>query len=374
MLVRVSSITMHAAVLLEGRRELEVVNDVEVAAPAAGQVLVRVANCGLCHSDLSIIESDAPGPLPLVLGHEAAGTVEAVGAGVSTLVPGDRVVLAALAPCGRCYWCVRGEYTVCEQALKFTSGYLPDGSTALSRGGAPVHRGLGVGGFGQYVITTETGAVKIPPETPLDVACIIGCAVLTGVGAVLNTAKVEPGATVLVTGLGGIGIAIVQGARLAGAARIVASDPVAERREAALSFGATDVLDPSTDDVVSACHRLTGVGVDYAFEAAGRVELIEAGLQATRVGGTTIAVGVPPFDQALTIAPAVMHVVLEKKFLGCLYGSGNPHREIPRIVAFWRRGMIDLEGMISSRRPLAEINAGFDDMRNGSGIRTVLAL
>jgi Zn-dependent alcohol dehydrogenase len=366
---------MRAALLETGGKPLNVIDDIDVAPLAAGQVRVRVANCGICHSDLTIVDNESSGPLPMVLGHEAAGTVEEVGAGVRTLKPGDKVLLAPLAPCGRCYWCVRGEASICQEAMSLFAGVLPDGSTPLSRHGAIVYRGLGVGGFGDVVVTTESGAVKIDPDTPLDVAAVVGCAVQTGVGAVLNTAKVEEGATVLVMGLGGIGISVVQGARVAGASRIIVSDPIASRREAAVHFGATDTLDPTSDDVVAASYELTqGIGVDYAFDAAGNARLLDAGLHATRRGGTTVGVGAPAADQSLTITPAVWHVVQEKKLLGCLFGSSNSHREVPRLLSLWRRGRLDLESMITYRRPLGEINDGLDDVRQGRGIRTVLTL
>jgi Zn-dependent alcohol dehydrogenase len=363
---------MRAALLEEAGRVLAVVDDVDVAIPGPGQVRVRVAHCGLCHSDLTVM--GVGGFLPVVLGHEAAGVVEEVGTGVTTLVPGDKVLLAPLAPCGRCYWCVRGEESICESAMIGLAGVFPDGTTPLSRGGATVYRGLGVGGFGEYVVTSEAGAVKIGAEVPLDVAAVIGCAVQTGVGAVLNTAAVEEGATVLVMGLGGVGISVVQGARLAGAARIVVSDPVAERREAAARFGATDAIDPTSSDVAAACQEPTaGIGVDYAFDAAGSPALLGVGLAATRRGGTTVGVGVGAGAQDLTIS-AAGHVMGEKKLLGCVFGSGNPHREVPRLLSLWEQGRLDLEGMISFRRPLDEINEGFEDMKAGKGIRTVLDL
>jgi Zn-dependent alcohol dehydrogenase len=237
-----------------------------------------------------------------------------------------------------------------------------------------VYRGLGVGGFAELVLTTETGAVKVPDDTPLDVVCVIGCAVQTGVGAVLNTARVEPGATVLVLGLGGIGQSVVQGARVASAARIIASDPVAERRDAALRLGATDVIDPTVDDVAAVARSLTEVGPDSAFECAGRAELAEVGIAATRPGGTTVLVGAPSVDQKITIDPAVLYGIDEKKLLGCFLGSCNSLRDVPRMVALWRAGRLDLEGLITHRRPLEEVNEAFADMQAGVGIRTVLAL
>jgi S-(hydroxymethyl)glutathione dehydrogenase / alcohol dehydrogenase len=361
---------MRAALLEEAGQGLAVVDDVEVADLRPGQVRVRVAHCGLCHSDLTIMGTG--GFLPVVLGHEAAGVVEEVGVGVTTLASGDKVLLAPLAPCGRCYWCVRGEESICESAMIGLAGVFPDGSTPLSRGGTTVYRGLGVGGFGELVVTAEAGAVKIDPDVPLDVAAVIGCAVQTGVGAVLNTAGVEEGATVLVMGLGGVGISVVQGARLAGASRIIVSDPVAERREAAAGFGATDAVDPGAGDVAAACQELTrGIGVDYAFDAAGNPALLGVGLAATRRGGTTVGVGVGAGAQELTIS-AAGHVMGEKKLLGCVFGSGNPHREVPRLLSLWQQGRLDLEAMISFRRPLEEINEGFEDMKAGRGIRTMI--
>jgi S-(hydroxymethyl)glutathione dehydrogenase / alcohol dehydrogenase len=197
--------------------------------------------------------------------------------------------------------------------------------------------------------------------------------VQTGVGAVINTARVEPGATVLVTGLGGVGLSIVQGAVLAGASRIIVSDPVADRRQAALAFGATDALDPQSDDVLTAAHDLTGgVGVDYAFEAAGRASLLELGLYATRMGGTTVIVGVPSMDEPVNIPPVALFATLEKKLLGSLLGSTNSLRDIPRLVALWQAGRLDLDALITGRRPLADINDAFDDLRAARGIRTVL--
>jgi S-(hydroxymethyl)glutathione dehydrogenase / alcohol dehydrogenase len=366
---------MRAALLETGGRPLTVVDDVTVASPAPGHVHVRVAHCGLCHSDLTIMENEGTALVPVILGHEAAGVVEAVGAGVRAVAEGDHVLLAPLAPCGRCYWCVRGEVSICAEAMASLGGTFPDGTTPLTRGDAVVYRGLGVGGFGEIAVATESGVVKIDPDIPLAVAAVVGCALQTGVGAVLNTAKVVEGATVLVMGLGGIGISVVQGARLAGASRIIVSDPVEGRREAAADFGATDALDPNRDDVVAAAYELTGgIGVDYAFDAAGHASLLDAGLKATRRGGTVVGVGAPAADQVLTIAPAVLHVVQEKKLLGCIFGSSNAHREVPRLLSLWQRGALDLESMISNRRPLAEINDGFADMKAGKGIRTVLTL
>jgi S-(hydroxymethyl)glutathione dehydrogenase/alcohol dehydrogenase len=363
---------VRAALLETIGQPLRVVDDVLVAPPGPGQVKVRVGHCGLCHSDLTIMEGAGQGMIPAILGHEAAGVVEEVGAGVRTLAPGDKVLLAPLAPCGRCYWCVRGEHAICQEAMFGLGGGYADGSTPLTRNGVVVTRGVGVGGFSELVINSESGAVKIAPETPLEIAAVIGCAVQTGVGAVLNTARVEPGATVLVMGLGGIGISVVQGARIAGAAQIIVSDPVPERRDAAARFGATHALDSKTTDITQAAYELTGgIGVDYAFDAFGNAGLLETGLRATRRGGMTVGVGVAKGTEMVSTS-AIGLVMQEKKLVGSVFGSSNPHREVPRMLSFWRAGQLDLEGMISRRRPLEEINEGFDDMRAGRGIRTVL--
>ena len=365
---------MRAAVLEQAGKPLVLHDDVTIAEPRPGQVRVHVRHCGVCHSDLSIADGVFPAPTPVILGHEAAGVVDAVGADIAGLAPGDPVVLTPVPPCGTCYWCVRGEPGVCVNASMIVTNTFRDGSTGLARGGDVVFRGVGLGAFAEYVLVPEAGAIKIAPDVPLDVACVIGCAVQTGVGAVLNTARVEPGASVLVMGLGGIGLSIVQGARVAGAARIIAADPVVERRAAARRFGATDLLDPETADVVREAFERTGVGVDYAFDAVGRASLVQAGLAATRNGGTTVAVGAAPMDDAITIAPAALFTISEKKLVGCTLGICHAVRDIPRLIALWRAGRLDLEGLVTGRRPLAEINQAMDDLRAGRGIRTTLAI
>jgi S-(hydroxymethyl)glutathione dehydrogenase/alcohol dehydrogenase len=334
-----------------------------------------VSHCGVCHSDLSLVNGTFPFVAPVVLGHEAAGVVDAVGAGVNSVAPGDKVVLTAIPVCNACYWCLRGEYGCCVNAASITTGTLADGRTPLSRQGLPVLRGVGLGGFAEYVITIETGAIKVAPDTPLDVACVIGCAVQTGVGAVLNTARVPEGATVLVAGAGGIGVSIVQGARVAGATKIIVADPVGTRRDMARSFGATDVIDPIADNVLGAVQQLTGgIGVDFAFDAVGAGSVIESCIWATRNGGTTVMVGAGGIDQTVTLAPPVMFTLTERKLIGCLLGSSNGRRDIPRLLELWRAGRLDLEGMITARRPLAEVNEALADMTAGVGLRTVLTV
>lgn len=367
---------MRAALLQQPGQPLTIVDDIEIREPRAGEVRVRVKYCGLCHSDLSIANGTMPlGDTPIILGHEAAGIVDSVGAGVTHLQPGDHVVMTPAPACGNCYYCQRNEHSLCVDAMSIMTNTFPDGSTGLSRNGDLVMRGLGVAALAEYAVTSASGAIKIDPSVPLDTVCVIGCALQTGVGAVLNTAGVEEGATCLIMGAGGIGIATVQGARLAGASHIVVSDPVAERRAAALEFGATQVIDPNAEDVVARCFEITGgIGMDYAFETAGVAALIETGLNATRNGGQTICVGAPPVEDSINIPCAVLFASLEKKLCGCLLGSSNSMREIPRLIALWQAGKLDLDGMITARRPLAEINEGFADLAAGRGIRTVLEI
>lgn len=366
---------MRAAVLEAPGQPLVVRDDIEIIEPRVGEVRVRVHYCSLCHSDLSVVSGTFPLTEPVIVGHEAAGIVESVGPGVTHLAPGDPVVMTATPPCGHCYYCLHGQHSLCVNGISLATMALPDGNTGLSRGGQRVLRGVGLGALAEYVIAPATGAIKVPADVPLDVVCVIGCAVQTGVGAVINTAKVEPGSSVLIQGLGGIGLAAVQGTRLSGAAMVIVSDPVAERRAAALTMGATHTVDPLNEDLGARVMELTGsIGVDYAFETAGIAKLIETGLALTRRGGTTVCVGAPSFDQGISIENVVMFVTSEKKLCGCLLGSCNSLRDIPRLVDLWRAGRLDLEGLITNKRPLVEVNEGFADLAAGRGIRTVIEI
>ncbi|MBW2713750.1 MAG: Zn-dependent alcohol dehydrogenase [Deltaproteobacteria bacterium] len=365
---------MKAAVLTEAGKPICICDDIDLADPRHGEVRVRVKHCGICHSDYSLATGTFPAPVPVVLGHEAAGVIDAVGPGVTTHEVGDHVVLTPCPPCGHCYFCVRDEQHHCVNSASINSHTFLDGTTSLSQGGQQVYRGLGIAGFSEYTVMPASGAVKIPQDAPLDVACVIGCAVQTGVGAVLNTAQVEEGATVLVLGLGGIGLSVVQGAVLAGASRIIVSDPVEERRIMARKFGATDLLDPGQDEVTTACMDLTQVGVDYAFETAGSGPLAQTCFAAARPGGSIVAIGAAPLQDSIAVAPAALLTISGKKLMGCLLGSCNSLREIPRLVSLWQQGRLDLESLISHRRPLEEINEGFEDMGQNRGIRTVIDL
>ncbi|HEX6568789.1 MAG TPA: Zn-dependent alcohol dehydrogenase [Acidimicrobiales bacterium] len=365
--------SMRAAVLEAGGKLG--VGEVEIEDPRPGEVMVRVTDCGVCHSDLSNIDGSFPAPTPVVLGHEAAGVVEAVGPGVTRLRPGDKAVLSPLPSCGHCYYCTRGNPTLCAtySSALFTST-RPDGTSPLSRGDEMVFRGLGMGGWAEYSVLPHEAVVKVDDDVDLAEACVIGCAVQTGVGAVLETARVEEGATVLVLGAGGIGIAIVQGARLAGASVIVAADPVADRRQAALRFGATHAIDPAEVDVTAFCMDLTVVGMDYCFEAAGQAALIEQGIATSRPGGTTVGVGAAPLDQGISIPMVAGFTATEKRLVGCLLGSVHAHRDIPRLLALARAGRLDLAGMITDRYPLDDIGAAVENLRDRRGIRTSLRI
>jgi S-(hydroxymethyl)glutathione dehydrogenase / alcohol dehydrogenase len=353
---------------------LVVVDDVELESPRAGEVEVRVSHCGVCATDLAYVSGALSIRLPAVLGHEAAGVVEAVGSGVDVPTPGQAVILTNRPPCGRCYWCVRGEAQLCAVAEQMLAGTYADGGTRLSRRGAPVYRGIVLAGFAERTVVPATAAVPVPDDTPLELAAVLGCAIQTGVGAVLNTARVTPGATVMVAGLGGVGVSVVQGARIAGARRIVAISRQSTRREHALRLGATDVVDPAEIAPHRAARELTdGIGMDFTFDTTGRVETIESLLKATRKGGTTVMVGLPGAHDFVHVR-ALGHSLYEKKLIGCYLGSGNAWREYDRLLALWRTGRLNLEEIVTARRPLEEINLAFDDMRAGRGLRTVLTI
>jgi S-(hydroxymethyl)glutathione dehydrogenase / alcohol dehydrogenase len=362
---------MRAALLEERSTSLNVVGDVEIRAPYAGEVLVKIAFCGLCHSDLGVIQMGLEAEVPLILGHEAAGEVVEVGAGVTEVRPGDKVVMTTLASCGRCRPCVSGHPALCVQNDSMRlSVPLPDGSSGLSQGTREVHRGLGVAGFAEYILTTPRSLTVLDASTPLDIACLLGCAVRTGVGAVVNTARVPEGDSVLVMGLGGVGLSIVMGASVAAAAPIIVSDPVEERRAAALSFGASVAVDPTTEDLADAVNQATGgIGVDFAFDAAGSSDLLRIGFDLTGRGGTVVSVGAAWGD--LTI-PALDLMTAEKRLIGSLLGTSLVHRDVPKLLKMWRAGELPLDRLISRRRPIEEINEGFDDMAAGRELRTII--
>lgn len=350
------------------------VTDVDLAAPRAGEVLVDVHHCGVCHSDVHYLDGSLRTGLPVILGHEAAGVVAEVAPDVADLRPGDKVVLTMAPSCGRCYWCANGERTLCQRFAGLVGGAFPDGSTRLSWNGEPVRRGLVLAAFAERTVVPVEAAVRIPEDMPTDIAAVVGCAVQTGFGAVLNTARVPAGAAIVVSGLGAVGLSIVQAAVLAGASVIVGADLNPDRRAQAARFGATFVVDPAAERIDHVARDLTeGRGADFAFDAVGRGEVVESMLKATRNGGTTVMVGIPSTQDTVHVR-ALVHTFYEKKLIGCYLGSANPHRDFPRILALWRAGRIDLDSLVTARRPLDEINAAVADLRRGSGIRTALEM
>lgn len=366
---------MRAALLEASGSPMVVVDDLVREDPRVGEVVVDVHHCGVCHSDLSHATGAVPAPVPVVLGHEAAGVVAELGPGVTGLAVGDHVVLTPCPPCGRCPWCVRGQFSLCRNSDSIMTNAHPDGGTRLSHRGRTVARGVGMAAFADQVVIQAEGAVRIPDGVTLATACVVGCAVQTGVGAVLNTARVRAGDTVLVTGLGGVGLSAVQGARVAGASLIVAVDPVAERRDRALAMGATHAVDPGADDVVDAARDLTGgLGVDCAFEAAGRSALLNVAFDAVRKGGTAVLVGAPALDDPFTLPIPALLAAAGKRLVGTLLGDCHSGRDIPRFLDLAAAGRLDLDGLVTAHRPLDAINDAFDDLAAGRGIRTVIDL
>lgn len=367
---------MRAALMEKPSQPLALYDDVDIIEPRFGEVRVQVRYCGVCHSDLSVLEGSFPIDDPIILGHEASGVVEKVGAGVTDPKVGDHVVLTPAPSCGHCYYCMHGDHSLCDTSQNLITMSLSDGETGLSRKGKRVLRGVGVGAFAEYVVAPAYGAIKIDKKVPLDTICVLGCAVQTGVGAVFNVARVEPGATVLVTGLGGVGLAAVQGARIAGASVIIASDPVASRRKQAEAFGATHTMDPTKEDMMEFCKKTTNnIGMDYGFETAGVAGLASSMVYAMRRGGHLVCVGVPPsLDARLEVDMYGLFVTNQITISGCLLGGCHSSREVGRLTDLWENKRLDLEGMITARRPLADINQAFEDMKAGKGIRTVIEI
>jgi S-(hydroxymethyl)glutathione dehydrogenase/alcohol dehydrogenase len=284
------------------------------------------------------------------------------------------VILTLQPQCGRCYFCARGAVHLCTLGNGVSTGVLPDGGTRLSRGGSVVYRGVGLGGFAEMVVAPASCAVKVAADTPLEIACLLGCAVQTGVGAALNTAKVAVGDTVMVIGLGGVGISAVQGARLAGASRIVGVDPVPSRRAQSLAFGVTDAIDPANDDIAGAGLELTrGIGLDHVIDTGATQATIASAIMAIRPGGSVTIVGVPGLEDTVQL-PVIAWALAEKRVTGSFLGSSNPHLEFPRLLGLWRAGRLDLDNMVSATRALHEIPDAFEDMLAGHGLRTVIDL
>ena len=347
--------------------ELEVRDDVEVRDPEPHEVRVRIENAGLCHSDVSVLDGTIPFPTPVVLGHEGAGVVEEVGSAVRKVKVGDHVVLTTLGNCGQCDACDRGQPTHCRE----TFGKLPRPFTV---GGEKAFQFANAGVFSEYTVVNETQAVVIDPSVPLQVACLIGCAVVTGTGAVLNRAKVRPGQTVVVIGAGGIGQSVIQAARIAAAGRIVVVDANPAKEAVARQFGATDFVDgAAAEDLVSAVKDL-GLpnGADHVFECVGHPALIRNAVDLLDWGGTCTLLGVPKLG---TEANFVVNTLYnDKSILGCRYGSTRPHHDIPLLVRFYQDGRLQLDEMVSQTYPLADIQRALEDMHAGKLNRGVLEI
>jgi Zn-dependent alcohol dehydrogenase len=345
--------------------------ELELAPPGPGELLVRVRAAGLCHSDLSVIDGSRPRVMPMALGHEAAGEVVEVGAGVSKFAAGDRVVLAFVPVCGECGPCRAGRGALCEPgAAANTAGTLLSGER---RWEGDVHHHLGVSAFAEHIVVSERSAVRVDEDLPFEIAALFGCAVLTGVGAVMNSAHVQAGESVAVFGLGGVGMAALLGAVAAGAGNVVAVDRIPEKLELARRLGATTVVDATEDTPVPAVREATDGGADHAIETVGSELVLAQAYAATRRGGTTVTVGLPHPERMLSI-PAVSLVAEERTLKGSYLGSCVPERDLPRFMAMHREGRLPVERLLSHRLALEELNEGFDRLAAGHAVRQVVTL
>lgn len=355
---------MHAAILHRTGDDSLDVRDVETVSFGPGRVRVKMHKAGLCHSDLSAMSGVLQHPAPFIPGHEGAGEVTEVGEGVTHVKPGDRVIVCWMPPCDRCPSCKAGEGHMCR------SGYRNLGNPNFKDGETVVPGMLGAGTFAEETVIAAYAAIPIPDDVPYEIAALIGCGVTTGVGAALNTAKVKPGSSVVVIGVGGVGISILQGAKVAGAARIIAVDPTAGRRETAMKFGATDAVTP--EDLAETVKSLTGgFGVDYAFEAVGKAATLRAAYDATRLGGTVCLVGAGSRTEATDISMGEL-VMNGKAILPSFYGGDDIRRTYATIIDLWRAGRIDLDSMITHHVPLTDINEAIRQMHTGEALRTII--
>jgi alcohol dehydrogenase len=348
------------------------VEEVELDPPGPGEVLVKIAAAGLCHSDLSAINGDRPRPTPMVLGHEAAGIVEELGAGVGDLKKGDHVVMVFVPSCGHCLPCAEGRPALCEPGgAANVAGSLLSGARRLKRGATPLNHHMGISAFAQYATVSRRSLIKIETDLPLDEAALFGCAVLTGVGAVLNTARVTPGSTVAVIGLGGVGLASVLGAILAGARRIVAIDIAEDKLKLAKNLGATDTFNAASPDCAEQVRAATVGGVEFAFELAGSVKAMELAYKITRRGGITVTAGLPPPTHTFPVPQANL-VGEERTIKGSYIGTSVPVRDIPRYIALYKQGRLPINRLMSGRLKLEDINLGFDRLAEGKAVRQIV--
>ena len=349
------------------------IEDVELPAPGPRDVLIRNHASGLCHTDLEVIQGSLPYPLPIVLGHEGAGIVEAVGAEVSSVRPGDHVVASWNPYCGRCFYCARHEPILCEPFRQFQpAGRMLDGGIRMTLDGAPLHHFGVVSSHAEYSMVPESGAIAIPKEMPLDRACLIGCGVMTGVGAVVRLARVQRHESVAIIGCGAVGLNAIQGGVLAGAENIIAIERDPARQKMAKRFGATDVLAPDADAAAKVKALTAGRGADAVFESAGNEAAMQLALECARPGGQVVILGKVPVDQKVAFRFGTM--MGEKRIVRSSYGGARPSRDFPWLAELYLEGKLALDDLITHRLALHQINDGFDGMRRGEVLRAVVSL
>ena len=358
---------MKAAVLIEPGQPLAI-EDVVISNPGPHEVLIRTAACGLCHSDLHFIEGIYPHPLPAIPGHEAAGIVEAVGSEVRSVKVGDAVVTCLSAFCGTCEYCVSGRMALCLGTE--TRRQKGDAPRLTRPDGSAMNQMLNLSAYAEQMLIHENACVAINPDMPLDRAAVLGCAVTTGAGTIFNTCKVTPGESVAVVGCGGVGLATINAAKIAGAGRIIACDPIAEKRALAIKLGATDVIDPVAEGAAAAIIEMTKGGVDHAIEAVGRPASAALAVASLRRGGTATILGMMPLNERVSLG--AFDLLQSKKLQGALMGGNRFPVDIPRLVDFYLRGLLDLDTIVSETIPLEKINEGFEQMKKGDAARSVI--
>jgi S-(hydroxymethyl)glutathione dehydrogenase/alcohol dehydrogenase len=363
---------VRAAVLRELNEPL-VIEDVDLAPPGPGEVELRLAAAGVCHSDWNVVTGATTNPLPAVLGHEGAGVVTAVGPGVEDVAEGDHAILSWLPACGRCFYCTRGRPVLCDVAMEdMFRGTLPGGALRLSQNGTPLYHYSYLSAFAERCVVPEGCCVKVPGDVPLEIAALVGCAVMTGFGAAVLRAKVAQGDVVAVFGAGGVGLSAVMGAKLAGADAVVAVDPVEFKRQTALELGATHAVDPGSEDVVATLRELTeGRGADLALDTAGAPGIVAQAYAAVRRGGTVVAVGLPP-EGVTADLPAPDLPRTEKVVTGSFYGTCNPPVDMPKVIDLYMEGELPLDRLVTRKYTLDEINEAFAAMNAGEVARGVI--
>lgn len=349
-----------------------VVDEITLDGPGPGEVLVEVRAAGLCHSDLSVIDGSRPRVMPMVLGHEASGIVRETGSGVSGFRHGDHVVFSFVPVCGQCSFCECGRAALCENGARANvAGSLLSGVRRFSNAGSDLHHHLGVSAFSQFTVAAEGSLVKINPELPLEKAALFGCAVMTGVGAVFNTANVQVGTSVAVFGMGGVGLSSIMGARAAGAFPIIAVDVLVDKLNLALEVGATNIVNAKETDPVEAIREITRGGAETTIESVGSEAVLLSAYNATARGGQTVTVGLPAPNKMFSI-PAVSLVAEERTVRGSYMGSAVPRRDIPRYIELYQAGRLPVDKLHTHTLHLNEINAGFDRLASAEAVRQIV--